>query len=356
MTNWPEVAIIVLNWNGWRDTIECLESIQHLTYPNYQTIVVDNGSTNDSVERIKAWARGELLIESKFLEYAPALKPVSWVEYDRIEVEAGGAASEKAKLLHLPANRRLVLVQAEENLGFAEGCNVGIRYALSTGAQYVLLWNNDAITIDPSAIEKVINTAELAASIGIIGVKICYYDESKIIWYGGGRLSRIGMGVGYVFFGKDRLDDGSFDSPGPVGFVTGCFMFIKREVLESVGLFDSRLFFGAEDADFCLRAVKRGYQLYYSPQVVIYHKSGRTYDKYDPNMLYHMYSGKILFMKKHLPPQQWWLWRAMFLCYMLLIGIPKLAIFSRRSTGCARFRPIARSVLKAFQEHAMGIE
>jgi GT2 family glycosyltransferase len=130
-------------------------------------------------------------------------------------------------------------------------------------------------------------------------------------------------------------------------------MLVKRQVLELVGLLDGRLFFGAEDADFCLRAREQGFQMYYAPQVTVYHKVARTYDRYDPQMLQHMYSGKILFVKKHSSRWGWRLWRVAFLCYMLLIGIPRLSLMSYRSTGHARIVPIAQRLLAAYREHAL---
>lgn len=81
--NTGRVFILVLNYNGWRDTVECLESVQRLTYPDYRIVVIDNGSTDGSVEKIKAWAAGELSVESKFFTYDPSTKPVRWIEYGR---------------------------------------------------------------------------------------------------------------------------------------------------------------------------------------------------------------------------------------------------------------------------------
>ena len=87
--NYPKVSIIILNWNGWKDTVECLESLYQITYPNYDVIVVDNGSEDESIEKIKRYCKGEIKVESKFFDYLPTNKPIKIIEYTREEAEAG---------------------------------------------------------------------------------------------------------------------------------------------------------------------------------------------------------------------------------------------------------------------------
>lgn len=141
---WPNVAIIVLNWNSWRDTIECLESLQRLTYPNYQIIVVDNGSPDDSVEMIKAWARGEIRVESKsFPGSGP--RPVTMIEYTKSDAEARVFSIFEDRLKTLPSAQRLILIQNTENHGFSSGNNVAIRYALLRDYPYMGSLNNDTV-------------------------------------------------------------------------------------------------------------------------------------------------------------------------------------------------------------------
>lgn len=89
-TNMPSIYILILNYNGWRDTVGYLESVQRLTYPNYRNVVIDNGSIDGSVDKIKAWAAGDLSVESKFFTYDSSSEPVRCIEYDRATAEAGG--------------------------------------------------------------------------------------------------------------------------------------------------------------------------------------------------------------------------------------------------------------------------
>ena len=103
----PKVSIIILNWNGWEDTIECLESLYQITYPNYDVIVVDNGSEDDSIEKIKEYAEGKVRVESKFFEYDSRNKPIKIMEYTRGEAEAGGG--KEKEIANLPSNRKLII-------------------------------------------------------------------------------------------------------------------------------------------------------------------------------------------------------------------------------------------------------
>ncbi|CAD6491110.1 MAG: Glycosyl transferase family 2 [Candidatus Argoarchaeum ethanivorans] len=115
----PRVAIIILNWNGWGDTLECLESVYQITYPNYDVIVVDNGSEDESVEKIREYCGGEIEVESKFFEYSSENKPIKIIGYTREEAEAGGG--EEGGIDDLPSNEKLMIIKNEKNYGFVGG-------------------------------------------------------------------------------------------------------------------------------------------------------------------------------------------------------------------------------------------
>lgn len=126
-----DVAIIILNWNGWKDTIECLKSLNNLNYKNYEVIVVDNGSTDNSVEKIK-----------EYIENKPKFK----------------------------------LIANEKNLGFAGGNNIGIRYALNNEFEYILLLNNDTV-VDENFLKPMVELLESSDDIGFVGPKTYFYDK-----------------------------------------------------------------------------------------------------------------------------------------------------------------------------------
>jgi GT2 family glycosyltransferase len=267
---WPRVAIIILNWNGWKDTIECMESLLRITYSNYQIIVVDNGSTDDSIEKIRAWARGEISVESSFFDSNLGTKPVHWFEYDRTTVEAVGFPDEEERLTKFPSNRSLVLFKTTENLGFSGGNNVGIQFALRDKAvQYIWLLNNDTITLEDTLTHLVMQSKK-NPELGIFSPKICYYFSPDRIWFAGGKL-RLLSAAGYNL-GIGKLDGSCYSGLAPCTFITGCAMLIKREVVESIGLLDPLYFLYGEDVDFSWRAIKAGWDLATHLDSLVYHK------------------------------------------------------------------------------------
>src|SRR5215211_7434237 len=175
MNDLPRVHILLLNFNGWRDTLECLESVLRLDYPDFRVIVCDNGSSDGSVERIRAWAEGS---EPAPTSDVPSLarlvdppigKPVHYVSYTRAEAERGGrgnAADDDA---------RLILVSVGENLGFTGGNNVGLRYLQSRGERgHVLVLNNDTV-VEPSSLRLMVERLEANRQLAAVGATLFWY-------------------------------------------------------------------------------------------------------------------------------------------------------------------------------------
>ena len=131
----PHVSIIILNWNGWKDTIECLESLYQIAYPNYDVIVVDNGSVDDSIERIKEYAEGKLEVISNFFDHSKKDKPIRYIEYSKEEAE--GRGGKEAEFTDL-SSAKFILIKCGKNYGFAEGNNLAIRYALKSDRKSVV--------------------------------------------------------------------------------------------------------------------------------------------------------------------------------------------------------------------------
>jgi GT2 family glycosyltransferase len=217
------VAIIVLNWNGRAITAACLDSLKSLTYPAFEVILVDNGSIDGSQEF--------------FRERYP------WV----------------------------TLLETGQNLGFTGGNNVGISYALRASADYLLLLNNDTV-VDPAFLGHLVAAAEARPDVGILNPKIYYFDRPEMLWYAGGELS-LYRGVS-KHYGFREIDRGQYDEAREVNFITGCAFFIKREVIEKIGLLDEYFFCYSEDADWSIRAQKAGYKGLYVPSARIWHKVG----------------------------------------------------------------------------------
>jgi hypothetical protein len=228
----PKVFVIILHWNNQSDTLECLESLKKIDYPNYQVVVIDNGS------------------KEKF----------------RVQrLDLNGTEGSKVKIIY-----------NQKNLGFAGGNNVGIRYALEKGADYVLLLNNDTI-VSQDFLKKLVDSGESNKKIGLLGPKIYFVpyqrflsvqgfaDDSQRIWFAGGQinwLSNQGKMKGY-----GEIDRGHYDHP-PVQeteYITGCCLLIKRAVVEKIGLLPEDYFLYYEDTAWSLEARRAGYKCIFVP-------------------------------------------------------------------------------------------
>lgn len=258
------VYVILLNWNGWKDTVQCLESVLKSDYRSYRVVVCDNDSTDGSVEKIKAWADGKLRVnvdgdvhESLKPLIRPGVgKPVSYVEYGRVEAEQGGSGQDSG----IP----LVLIRNGSNDGFSAGNNVGIRYAMVRDARYIWLLNNDTV-IKPSAMKELAYLAQSEEKIGAAGAVIYYATEpGRIQTFGGGRLARL--------TGRDKF----IREPERIDYVSGTSLFVKRDAMEQAGLMDERFFFYWEDVDFSQRIKKAGWNLAVAANASVYHKFSST--------------------------------------------------------------------------------
>ena len=303
----PKVSIIILNWNGWKDTIECLESLYQIAYPNYEVIVVDNGSEDDSIEKIKEYAEGKIEVESKFFEYDPSNKPIKWIEYTRGEAEAGGGIEKE--IVDLSSNRKLIIVKNEKNYGFAEGNNIGMRYALKAlNPDYILLLNNDTV-VDKEFLGELVKVGESDSNKGIVGSKIYDYYTPNLIQCAGGDINWV---LGEIKEFTWIEDNNPYSKTCERDFVWATSALIKKEVLERVGLLDAYFFFGIEEYDHCTSAKKAGFKIIYLSTSKIWHKKGASEKKLknyqDTKKMIIRQRGLLCYkhyhrlFKKHLPP------------------------------------------------------
>jgi GT2 family glycosyltransferase len=258
--------VIVLNWNGWKDTIECLESVFRLDYPDLRVVVCDNASEDGSLQKINQWARGELLAESfnKSLSRlsAPAIpKPIPVQELTRHQAESGAATYRS----------RLVLIQTGANVGFAAGNNVGLRYALGDPeSAFFWLLNNDVV-VETGSLAAMVKLMDEMPDIGICGSLNISYHHPDEVQVQGGRLYTRWTGRVKT---PPSLKVGKLTScPARMDFVNGASMLASRAFLEQVGLMEESYFLYFEELDWAMRA--RGkFKLGYSRESVIYHKEG----------------------------------------------------------------------------------
>jgi GT2 family glycosyltransferase len=221
-----KIFVIILNYNG-KDTIRtCLESVFYSDYPNFEVVVVDNNSTDGS------------------LEIAKNIFP------------------------------KFHFIKNEKNIGFGSGNNIGIRFALERMADYVFLLNNDA-ALEKDTLSKMINNAKeknFPVSSPVIR------DKNNEIWFSGGEIKWLTMKTVH----KNKLPES--ENPYPTDYVSGCAMLVRKDVFQKTGLFDEDYFLYYEDADFCFRAGKKGLKSFVVPEARVKHWeksqsdfSGKTY-------------------------------------------------------------------------------
>ena len=239
----PKIAVVVLNWNRKKDTLECLKSLDQIKAKTFHldVVVVDNGSTDGSVTAIKNY---------------------------------------KVK------NFKKHLVELGQNLGFAGGNNAGVSYALSLNSDFVMVLNNDTI-IDASCITALLTGAKRHPKAAILSPKIYFAhgfefhkkryksDElGKVIWYAGGQMDWNNVyGSNY---GVDEVDKGQFNEERKIDFATGACFLARTEALKKTGLFDERYYLYLEDAELSQRVKAKGFEIWYIPGGVIWHKVSQS--------------------------------------------------------------------------------
>jgi GT2 family glycosyltransferase len=243
----PKVAIVLLNWNGKEDTLTCLASLEALSYPHFEVIIVDNGSTDDSATALQHFTRH-------------------------------------------------VLIETGKNLGFAEGSNVGIKEALRRGADYVLLLNNDTV-VDPDLIGQLLKTQESSPHVGIVGATIFLFDDRDTLDHLGGMWESQTATFRMV---------GSREKQKPehiqeLDYVCGAALLVSKQVFDTIGFFDPRFFLIWEEADFCFRARRHGFKVLSSPSALIWHKVSASFVGGKPHSTYFWWRNRFLWIERNCP-------------------------------------------------------
>ncbi|HVB56360.1 MAG TPA: glycosyltransferase family 2 protein [Candidatus Acidoferrales bacterium] len=244
------IPVVILNWNGEDDTVPCLKSIRASVPAGFVPVVVDNGSSCETLEKLKCEC-GQIFGRILFLKEAE-LSAFSDVQ----RAESRGHLSEDS----------LVFIENGENLGFAKGNNVGIRFAELVGAEWVMLLNNDTV-VAPEAFHELREFVKSYPEFSAITPQIRYYNQKTRIQNCGGDLTYFGSRR-YKFANMDAsaLPESDFSV---VTFVTGCALLFKHRV---TGGLTEDFFFGEEDYEFSLRMRKRGLEMACVHGAVVYHK------------------------------------------------------------------------------------
>ena len=264
------VVVVVLNWNGWQDTLRCVASLETLQGVRARILLVDNGSTDGSVEQFK-----------RHLPHIPLL-------------ESGG------------------------NLGFGGGCNVGIRHALESGAEYIWLVNNDA-DVAPDTLSAMVQLADTDTCLGAVGSVI--YDgqqRDRVQVWGGGQVN--------VWLGTSRHRLG----PGHVDFLSGASLLLRAQALRSVGLFDSdRFFMYWEDTDLGFRLRRAGWKLAVAPQSHVWHRESSSLGQGTVQWDRMSAQSCVRFLRKHAP------WPTLSVVAMMMRMLTKRLLLGRWDRAAA---------------------
>jgi GT2 family glycosyltransferase len=246
----PRIFIIILNWNGVEDTCECVLSAQQINYQNYEVIIVDNGSEDNSVKVFK----------EKFSE--------------------------------------ICIIETGQNLGYAGGNNAGIAYALEKSADYILILNNDA-TVDSSILDNFIEIAERHPNAGILGAKIYFSSEPKKIWFAGGAwLPEIAK---FTHIGYGEADDPTYDLVRTIDYACGCALFVKADVFRKIGLLETKFFLTWEETDFCYKARRAGFECLFAPSAHVWHKVSASFKGGEAGLMheYFMTRNRLLWIERN---------------------------------------------------------
>jgi GT2 family glycosyltransferase len=252
-TDHPLVYVVVLTWNQRQVTLDCLESLAQMTYPNFRTLVVDNGSTDGTAEAIKG-------------------------RFPDVEI-----------------------IVNERNLGYPGGCNVGLRYALNRGADYIFAINND-VTVDPAILDELMR--EIAPDVGILAPKIYSASDPNRIWSVGGQRHRLTLEMTHR--GDGELDRGQWNEVLERDYLIGCAHLFSRSLLEDIGLLDAGFFLYYDDPDICMRAQQAGYRLLMVPRALMWHTGADSSGGVGtPRERYYMARSNVRLLRKHVRGWRW---------------------------------------------------
>lgn len=264
-----KVYIIIVNFNGWKDTVECLESLLKLNYLNYQIIIVDNSPDLISFNKIILWANQGVPIETKYPYLVTPYVEKPFLDFIAVEEQV---------FLEEVFTNKIILVKAIENRGFSAGNNIALRYIIKlSDCDFVWLLNND--TVAPSdALTCLIDHMALSDNsfVGILGSKVMEYEERDIIQSAGGGILITPFAYP-LLLGAGKKDTKQFDSTNVrMNFVAGTSMFVRKAFLNEVGLLNEEYFLYFEEPDWAQRGNRSGWNIGYCHKSKIYHKGGSS--------------------------------------------------------------------------------
>ena len=274
----PLVIAVILNTNHREDTLACLGSLQRQDYGNLRVIVLDNASTDGSVEAIQC-------------------------QYPAVQI-----------------------IGLTQNLGYAGNNNTGIQAAVAQGADWVYVMNEDIVLAEDS-IRQLVCQSQMDPRVGMAGPLVYHFTQPTVVQSAGGWMSRTWQSFHY---GQNEPDQGQFTQPRPVDWISGCAILVRREVIEQAGMLDERFFYYWEETEWCVRAARHGWKLLFVPQSKIWHKGVQVDYAPSPNVTYYWTRNWFLLLAKHRAPLTAWLYACLTIGRNLLVWTLKPKWRSKR--------------------------
>lgn len=250
----PRVAAVVVSYNGREVVRQAVASLRRMTYPAFDLVVVDNGSTDGTREALRA-------------------------EFPGLEV-----------------------LRVEENRGSAAGYHFGFNWAFARAYDYVLLLNND-LEVEPNLLDELVRAAECDPTIGCVGPKCYYHADRRRLWSAGGIL-RFREAITRER-GMNQIDLGQFDEDAEVDYVNGCAILVRRAAAEATGAWDPLFFICVDDADFCTRARRAGFRSVYAHRAVLYHMVALTTGPYTAPRNYQWGRSTAIYVRRYANRWNW---------------------------------------------------
>ncbi|NQV41140.1 MAG: glycosyltransferase family 2 protein [Candidatus Marinimicrobia bacterium] len=276
----PSICILVLNWNGAEDTIECIQSLKKVTYPKAEMVVIDNGSTDDSVRRIQT-------------------------QFSDVKI-----------------------IELESNLFYGGGNNAGLEWAHQHGFDYVIFLNNDT-TVEPGFLEPLLAGFDYSQGVGIVAPLMCYSAAPELIWYGGGKIN---LWTGVVEHQHIRKKVSTLEEKSKTtDYITGCCLMMPTNLASELGGFDLSFQMYGEDVDLSLRTRASGYKLVFVPESKIYHKvSASVGGEFAFSKLKRKLAGLLRIIATH---AKWYQWPTIIVSQILLSFNYAFIYFKNKSTS-----------------------
>lgn len=331
----PKVVIVIVNWNGWEDTIECLESLFEIDYENFDIIIVDNHSQDKATERIHDFALKKFGGKTDFFNK----EDQKLVVKEFVEKEAEGSEEDEEEKSQ--SVQKFTIIQNDKNYGFGKANNIGFEYALRiSNPSYFLLLNNDTV-VDQGFLKHLVIFMENNHDVGICNPLQYQYEHREIVLAAGGSLNLHSLRSPGSSLNAYGMLHPAFKRPFETTYASGAAMLIRKDALLSAGFFDESMLVGGDDIDISLRFWIRGWRVMVNPASMIYHKNQASVKKKPQSWLaYHGTQVWMLWLLKNLQTRGLLISLPFFLVTVFAVTLKDLAVRRDPKLAAARIGAI----------------